>query len=107
MTYAETARHFANAESPSKNGRPDNPEARAAAHLPMSEWAESRRHLMSPQTIAANHAMHVSGWAEVLRRALIDRAECGASDEGEVNDRLAHAAHSLLTAIGEQLDDGR
>lgn len=30
----------------------------AAANLPMSEWAEARRELMTPQTIAANHALH-------------------------------------------------
>jgi hypothetical protein len=30
----------------------------AAKQLPLSEWAESRRHLMTPQTIAENSKIH-------------------------------------------------
>ena len=37
--------------------------ARADAWSPMSEWAESRRHLMTPDTIAANERL------EAARRA--------------------------------------
>lgn len=38
----------------------ENGDSAAAARLPMSEWAESRREHMTPQTIAANHRLHIA-----------------------------------------------
>ena len=70
MSYQDTARAFARAERSETFGRPDSPYALSADRLPLSEWGESRRDLMSPQTIAANHALHVRLTARELREAL-------------------------------------
>ena len=40
--------------------RAEGGDPEAAKRLPMSEWAESRRDLMTPQTIAANHRLHMA-----------------------------------------------
>ena len=83
MTYRETARRFALAES-------STAATLAADKLPTSEWAEARRDTMTPATIAQNHALHVSDCAAELRE--YESAKAG---------RLTIAARALLAAIGE------
>lgn len=99
MTYAETARRFARAETSTRAGFAPDPATLAADKLAMSEWGETRRDLMSPATIAANHALHVSGLASELREALAYYSRGTASER--TADVLADAAHALLAAIGE------
>ncbi|ALJ19522.1 hypothetical protein [Microbacterium sp. No. 7] len=97
MSYRETARAFATAES---NNHPAHG-GQAADSLPVSDWAESRREHMTPQTIAANHALHVESAAAELREALWN------ADVDNPMQRLAlladveDAARALLAAIGE------
>ena len=98
MSYQDTARAFARAERSTRAGCAPTPEALAADRLPLSEWSESRRDLMSPQTIAANHALHVRLTAHELREALgAPRTPAPA----EKAARVAAAARDLLAAIGE------
>lgn len=78
----------------------------AAADLPLSEWAEARRLNMTPQTVAHNHAAHVSDAAHALRETL--RPDGFDWDDvfmrGGVTLRafkMERAARALLAAIGE------
>ncbi|MFI9629222.1 hypothetical protein [Streptomyces sp. NPDC052042] len=88
MTYPETARAFTRAE---RNLPAPSPE-----HLPLSEWAETRRDTMTPATIAANHALHVQGCAEELRQALDEVDEWK-----QPRTPIYRAAREPLAAIGE------
>ncbi len=97
MSYKDTARAFAQAESNNHAAHG----GQAAEKLAMSEWAESRRDLMTPQTIAENHALHVRGCAAVLRDALTCVTEDTTSSGYEIADRVAYAARALLAVIGE------
>lgn len=102
MTYRDTARAFATAERDPYYQHPD-----AYETLPLSEWSEARRHDMTPQTIAANHALHVSGTAAALRETLrpSDFDWNAALSEGRVTFRaykMEQAARALLLAIGEE-----
>jgi hypothetical protein len=91
MSYAETARAFVAAEP---------------SVLPMSEWAEARRNFMSPQTIAANHAFHVSDVAHDLR-AMLDTPSPAPDqltltvEQLERYRWIERNARALLSAIGE------
>lgn len=88
MSYRDTARAFTRAESTNRY--------RSAAHLPMSEWSESRRDTMTPATIAANHALYVEDAAADLREVL------NSFDyDYQSTEKLAKAARRLLEAIGE------
>lgn len=95
MSYQSTARWFVSAE----RWLPDAPATRqrAADRLPLSEWGEARREHMTPQTIAANHALHVSGVADDLRETL-DAIDSGDAVKPET---LIRRARALLAAIGE------
>ncbi|GAB2699167.1 hypothetical protein BKA24_001761 [Microbacterium marinum] len=95
MSYRDTARAFVDAQS--AYAFPDRLRAAARA-LPMSEWAEARRDQMTPQTVAANHAAHVSDAAHALRE-IIRAYDADAPNYRE--DELRDAAHALLAAIGE------
>lgn len=95
MSYPETARAFTAAEhGPAISGQHDA--------LPMSAWAEARRDLMSPQTIAMNHAAYVRDAAQEARENL-------AHLEARPNEwftpgeaiRATRALRALLAAIGE------
>ena len=87
---------------------------RAAADLlPLAEWSESRRRHMTPQTVAANHALHVRSSAAWLRETIAahERAALanGREDADDMTDErervagmeVADAARALLAAIGE------
>lgn len=100
MTYAETARRFARAETSTRAGFTPDPATLAADKLPMSDWAEARRADMSPRTVAANHALHVSDCAAELRDILAAHDE-GPADPLALADELQDAARALLAAIGE------
>lgn len=95
MTYPETARAYAAAEyGPAISGQHDA--------LPMSNWAEARRDLMTPQTVAENHALHVQDCAAELREIIADvRPYSGWALNSEDAAQLADAARALLAAIGE------
>ena len=75
----------------------------AADLLPLSEWAEPRRRHMTPQTVAANHALHVRSSADDLRRALWEAAQWEADPMGRLAALadVEDAARALLAAIGE------
>jgi hypothetical protein len=102
VTYRDTARRFALAEQSTRYGAAPTPHALAAEKLPMSEWGEARRDMLSPRTIAANHASHVSGTAFNLRDALT-RAEQEANPMHRLSilADVEDAARALLHAIGE------
>lgn len=85
MTYPDTARAFAQTIAADSFA--------AAAKLPMSDWAEAHRHLANPQTIAANHALHVQSLARDLREALTISPN---------TKKVSVAARALLAAIGEE-----
>lgn len=92
MSYADTARAFAAAEYGNAiSGKHDA--------LRMSEWAESRRRAMSAQTIAHNHAFHVSDVASDLR-AMLETPET-TENHAERARWIEHNARALLRAIGE------
>ena len=55
----------------------------------MSEWAESRRHLMTQDTIAANHRLHMQDVAEHIA-ALHGWAKHHAAEIKAERERLAH-----------------
>lgn len=95
MSYRDTARAFVAAE---------RHDAEAAERLPVSEWSQVRRDLLSPQTVAANHALHVSGWAGELREAVEEFATAGPEDtaRAEIEQRVIDAGRELLRAIGEE-----
>lgn len=98
MSYRDTARAFAQAESNLYSPR----RTLAADKLPMSDWAEDRRDLMSPQTIAQNHALHVAEAVCTLREALATAVELGHHETGQpTRYPLKDAARALLAAIGE------
>ena len=101
MTYAETARRFVRASESTRAGAAPDAATLAADNLPMSPWAESRRVLMSPQTIAANHALHVSDAADDLASAIASYARGTADERTGAGDALANAARVILRAIGE------
>ena len=102
MTYRDTARAFVRAENETRAGFTPTPGALASDRLPMSEWAESRRETMTPQTIAQNHALHVSDCAAELRELIEDtRPFSGWAMNSEDAAALATAARALLAAIGE------
>lgn len=106
MSYRETARRFALAESSARYGAASDPATLAAVKLPMSEWAEVRREGMTPQTIAHNHALHVEGVADDLRTMLAapapepDRLTITPA-ELERYRWIERHARRLLAAIGE------
>lgn len=100
MTYRDTARRLALAEQSTRYGAAPTPHALAADKLPMSEWAEARRHDMTPQTIAHNHAAHVSDTAAELRD-ILDAYDEGPADPLALAEELQDAARALLAAIGE------
>jgi len=105
MSYRDTARAYVQAEryTTPTSGTPSPGAMHHAAKLPMSEWAESRRDLMSPQTIARNHAEHVEERAAELREALERYKKDREFGGGIVLGALvvADAAQALLNAIGE------
>lgn len=49
--------------------------------LPMSEWAESRRHLMTPQTVAANNALHEADVAAAASAPLVPITAAQVADD--------------------------
>lgn len=109
MTYRDTARAYVKAEQSQIFGRPDSPHALAAAALPVDDWTASRRDVMSPQTIAHNHAFYVSDAAHDLRAMLA----APAPEPTDLNltpaqiERyrwIEHNARRLLAAIGEAED---
>lgn len=77
-------------------------EARAAAdRLPLSEWSEARRDLLTPQTVALNWRANVADTAHELRELLT------AHDNGGSVATVATikaSARDLLRALGE-IDD--
>lgn len=96
MSYQETINNHHLAEA--AYGKPRE----AAKRLPLSEWAEAVRDLMTPRTIAANHALHVADCAHELRKALREAEETDnpiarLAALADVED----AARALLAAIGE------
>jgi hypothetical protein len=97
MTYRRTVDAYAAAEEG---------DTFAADALPLSEWAEARRDLMTPQTIAANHALHVESAAHALRKALAWSDDPSEEGGGIVLGGLAvaDAALALLAAIGEDTE---
>ncbi|MEY4081130.1 MAG: hypothetical protein RL430_1560 [Actinomycetota bacterium] len=99
MSYQETARAFVQAEAP--NLPPYHNGTHAADKLPMSAWAESRRAGMTPETIAANHALHVADCAADLRAQVLAWA-APAFDPASPEGRFRTAARALLAAIGEE-----
>ena len=110
MTYLTTLRRYALAVGYPHTAQSSDVALSAAARLPMSEWGEARRDLLTPQTVAVNHALHVSGCAHDLRRdAAILEAHYLAGiatlpDEGAAYHnagRLIESARALLAAIGE------
>ena len=99
MSYPDTARAFARAEDRAHKHR-----AASAALLPLSEWADLRRDIATPQTIAANHALHVQDAAYTLRNALRIQAQSDRErmvTQDEAAQMVAESARALLAAIGE------
>jgi hypothetical protein len=103
MSYQETAHRYAVASFRTYGEHPTSMQRiEACERLPLSEWADALRVIMTPQTIAANHALHVSDCALDLRRALWE-----ADETDDPMARLAalanveDAARALLAAIGE------
>ncbi|ALJ22057.1 hypothetical protein [Microbacterium sp. No. 7] len=106
MTYPETARRFALAEQSTRSGAAPDVATLGAAKLPMSDWAEARRDIMGPQTIAANHALHVQGAAFDLRKAAAEWEAIASTpttpeQRHVAAQRMDTAARALLAAIGE------
>lgn len=101
MSYRDTARAYAQITrpDPTANNRAAADHF-AAGELPLSEWAEARRESMTPQTVAANHALHVSDTAHELRQTIAAIRERSMWAGGLLADRAA----ALLAAIGEGED---
>lgn len=95
MTYRNTAYAFAQTVVADSFA--------AASRLPMPNREEPRRDMMTPATIAQNHALHVESLAAELREALAWYADDSESGGGIVLGGLAvaTAARALLRAIGE------
>ena len=61
---------------------------------------EARRDILSPATIAANHALHVSTCADDLR-SILNAFSDRPADPLALMDELQDATRALLAAIGE------
>lgn len=75
----------------------------AAARLPLSEWSESRRDLLTPQTVAMNWRANVADLAYTLRETLTAADNGGTAGEPE---KVRAAAADLLRALGEEIETG-
>ncbi len=71
---------------------------RSAQRLPLSEWSEARRDLLSNAAVAANWRANVSDCAHELRERL--HAQENGGTNGSVG-RVKEAARALLRALGE------
>lgn len=81
----------------------DRHDRAAADQLPLSGWSESRRDLLSPQTVAMNWRANVADTAHDLRESLT-AAENGGTAGDPANVRAAAVA--LLRALGEDIETG-
>lgn len=96
--FAATLADYLTAEPSTRYGAAPDAATRAADRLPLSEWSEARRDILSPQTVAMNWRANVSDTAHDLREALTAQLNGGTAGSKKA---VRKAARALLRALGE------
>ena len=102
MSYITTVHNANVAERWHDTSRSSAEKQAAADALPLNEWSEARRDMLTPQVVALNHMLHVNDCAAALRAALADMP---ANDVRSPEAAVERAALALLRAIGEGGDN--
>ena len=102
--FAHTLGDYLAAERSDRSGAAPDAGTRAADRLPLSEWGESSRRLLSPQTVAMNWRANVGDAAHALRETLTAADNGGTAGEPE---KVRAAAAELLRLLGEEIETGR